>query len=143
MRDLALTLAGRAARNAASIVRADVGPAPSGVRLFTAQGGALLAVRQLAKPSGTVRETDGRIQLLPSSVNDLVLATGAATWGEWCAGDGPALFVGPVTDETGMVSDGSGGLVDTGGIGPWVLRGTTGTQLYEGGIVLLTTALIG
>ncbi len=143
MRDLVLTLAGRAARNAASIARADEGLAPSTIRLYAAQGGALLAVRQLAKPSGTVREADGRIQLLPSSVNDLVLTTGAATWGEWCAGDGQALFVGPVTDEAGMVSDGAGGLVDTGDVGPWVLRGTAGTQLYEGGIVLLTTGLIG
>lgn len=143
MRDLVLTPAARAARNAASIARADLGDGNSTIKLYAAQGGALAAVRQLAKPCASVREADGRIQLLPSAHNDLVIATGVVTWGEWCAGDGTPLYVGPVTDEAGRVSDGVGGLVDTGDVGPWVLRGANGTQLYEGGIVLLQTALIG
>ena len=143
MRDLALTLAGRAARNAASIARADEGPAASTIRIYAAQGGTLLAVRQLAKPCGTVREADGRIQLAAGSVNDVVAATGAATWAEWVAGDGTVLAAGPVTDEDGNVSDGAGGLTPTGDVGPWVLQGTTGTLLYEGGLVLLNTGLIG
>ncbi len=143
MRDLTLTRVARAARNASSIAQADAGPGASAIRLYDAQGGTLLAVRQLATPCGTVREADGRIQLAPAAANDMVLATGAATWGEWCVGTGAPIMVGPVTDEGGRVSDGAGGLVDTGDVGPWVLRGTTGTQLYAGGVVLLQTALIG
>lgn len=144
MRDLTLALANRAARNAASIARADQGSTPSSIRLYDAQGGALLAVRELAKPCGAVREADGRIQLAPSSVNnDVVLASGPATWGEWCAGDGAVLAAGPVTDAAGNVSDGVGGVLDTGDVGPWVLTGTAGTQLYEGGLVLLQNGVIG
>ena len=60
MRDLTLTLAARAARNAASIAQADAGASNSAVHLYTAQAGALVAVRQLAKPCGTVRSEDGR-----------------------------------------------------------------------------------
>lgn len=143
MRALALTQDARAARNAASIAQADAGAGASSIRLYAAQGGALLAVRQLAKPCGTVRAADGRIQLAPGTGNDMVVATGAATYGEWVAGDGPVLATGPVTDADGNVSDGTGGLAPTGDVGPWVLAGTSGTQLYEGGIVLLAVGLIG
>ena len=143
MRDLTLTQAARAARNAATIARADEGAGASRIALYTAQGGTLLAVRQLAKPCGTVRPADGRIQLAAAGANDLVAATGAATWGEWVAGDGAVLATGQVTDETGAISDGIGGTLPSGGIGPWVLAGTSGTQLFEGGLVLLATGLIG
>lgn len=143
MRDLTLTQNARATRNAASIAQADAAPAASTVRLYAFQGGTLLAVRALEKPCGVVRPDDGRIQLSPSVLNDLVAATGAATWAEWCAGDGTVLATGQVTDASGMVSNGAGGLADTGDIGPWVLSGTQGTQLYEGGMVLLQSGVIG
>lgn len=143
MRDLSLTKAARAARNAASIAQADAGSGNSTIRLYTEQGGTLLAVRQLDKPSGTVRSSDGRIELQPSSTNDVVASSGAATWGEWHAVDGTVLAVGAVTDENGNVSDGVGGVVASGDVGPWVLQGTNGTQLYAGGLVLLTAGLIG
>ena len=144
MRDLVLTQEARTARNAATIARADAGGGYSTVRLYAAQGGTLLAVRALAKPCGLVRPADGRIQLLAASTsNDLVLATGAATWGEWCAGDGAVLAGGLVTDRDGNVSDGAGGLTPTGDVGPWVLTGANGTQLYAGGLVLLQSGLIG
>lgn len=142
MRNLALTASARAARNAASITQADIGDGTASIRLYTAPGGTLLAVRQLSKPCGVLQ--DGRIALAASAGNDLVAATGAAGYGEWLAADGTTvLATGPVTDATGMVSDGQGGLLDSGGIGPWVLSGTSGTQLYEGGLVLLDTGLIG
>jgi len=141
MRNLALTTPARAARNAASIVQADDGAGNASIRLYTAPGGTLLAVRQLAKPCGVLQ--DGRIALSASAGNDLVAATGPASYGEWLAADGTVLATGPVTDAAGKVSDGVGGLIDSGGIGPWVLSGTTGTQLYEGGLVLLDTGLIG
>lgn len=144
MRGLTLTQETRAARNAATIVLADTGTGASSIKLYTAQGGTLLAVRKLASPCGTVRPDDGRIQLAASTDNDVVLATGVATWGEWEAADeATVLAVGQVTDQDGNVSDGVGGLTPTGDAGPWVLQGTTGTQLYEGGLVLLNTGLIG
>jgi len=102
----------------------------------------LLAVLSLGQPCALVRDSDGRIQLLPAQDASLVLHTGMATWGAWCAGDGAALYTGAVTDENGM-QGAAGALVDSGGVGPWVLAGTPGTQLYAGGIVALHTALIG
>ena len=144
MRNLALTTVARAARNAASIAQADTGGGTASLRLYNAPGGTLLAVRQLAKPCGTVQEADGRIVLATGAVNDLVAESGAAAYAEWVAADGiTVLATGPVTDAQGMVSDGAGGLIDSGGIGPWVLRGTKGTQLYAGGLLLLDTGLIG
>ena len=142
MRDLTLSQAARAARNAATIVAADAGSGRSSIRLYAAQGGTLLAVRQLAKPCGAVRQADGRIQLATGDSVDLVLATGAATWGEWLAADGTVLATGQVTDAGGMVTSGAG-VVDTGDVGPWVLLGASGTQLYEGGLVLLASGVIG
>lgn len=143
-RDLTLTQAGRAARNAGMLVRADEGSAHSAIALYSAQGGALLALRHLAKPCGTLREADGRIELLAdTSATDLVVASGGATWGEWLAGDGAVLAGGQVTDEEGKATGAGGALVDTSGTGPWVLKGTSGTQLYEGGAVLLHSAVIG
>lgn len=143
MRDLTLTQATRAARNAATIALADEGSAPSTIRLYTAEGGTLLAERKLDKPCGSVRPADGRIQLTASAANDLVAATGIATWGQWHAGDGTLLATGPVTDTEGNVSDGQGGTTPSGDTGPWILAGTSGTQLYEGGLVLLQSGLIG
>lgn len=143
-RDLTLTQAARTARNAGMLVRADDGAGHSHIVLYTASGGTPLAVRQLAKPCGTLREADGRILLIAdATATDLVVATGGATWGEWVAADGVVLAAGPVTDASGMASGVGGTLVDTGGIGPWVLAGTQGTQLYAGGTVLLNSALIG
>ena len=143
MRPLSLTAAARAARNAACIQLADAGAGNASIRLLTAAtGGALLAVRQLAKPCGNVR-ADGRLTLLPAAANDdVVLETGAATWAQWCAADGTVLAEGQVTDEAGGASAG-GNIADTGDVGPWVLGGTSGTLLYAGGLVLLTAGVIG
>lgn len=141
MRNLAITLAARAARNAATLAQADGGVGNASIRLYDAPNGTLLAVRQLAKPCGVLQ--DGRIALSASAGNDLVAATGPASYGEWLAADGTVLATGPVTDAAGMVSDGMGGLLESGGIGPWVLSGTSGTQLYAGGLVLLDTGLVG
>jgi len=154
---LAITAAHRAARNQSSIDLASAGAQASSIRLYTAADGTLLAVCQLASPCATLT-TEGRIALQPSAGNDMpaarppeggqapsegsataagverggnmVLASGAATWAEWCNGDGAAIAGGAVTDETGP--------------GPFKLAGTAGTQLYQGGLVLLATpALIG
>jgi hypothetical protein len=142
MRQLTLTQSASSARNAACIVRADQGDGNASIRLLTAPSGDLLAVRKLAKPCAALRG-DARLSLLPSATNDdVVLTTGAAAWGQWVAADGAVLAEGPVTDENGFVSDG-GNLLDSGDTGPWVLAGTKGTMLYEGGLVLLTSGVIG
>ena len=125
---IAISTAHRAARNQASIDLAGVGGA-STIKLYTEQGGTLLAVRTLAEPCGTIT-AEGRIQLLPAAVNDLVAATGTPTWAEWCDGAGVAIAGGAVTDEAGA--------------GPFKLKGATGTNVYEGGVVALdSTALLG
>ena len=125
---IAVTVAHRAARNQASIDLAGVGGA-STIKLYTEQGGTLLAVRTLAEPCGTIT-AEGRIQLLPAAVNDLVAATGTPTWAEWCNGAGVAIAGGAVTDEAGA--------------GPFRLEGTGTMIIYEGGVVTLASpALLG
>ena len=141
MRDLTLTPANRAARNAATLARADDGPGNAAIHIYTASGGTLLAVRTLAKPCGAVTEA-GRLALAQHADPELVAATGAATWAELVAADGAVLYQGQVTDEAGFAGP-AGAATSTGDTGPWVLSGSDGTQLYEGGLVALTTALIG
>lgn len=124
-----ITLAHRSARNQASIDLADAGAAASSIKLYDAQGGMLLAQRTLAKPCGTIT-AEGRISLLAASADDLVVATGAVAWAEWCDGGGTAIAADAVTDDAGA--------------GPFKLAGTTGTMIYAGGVVVLASpALLG
>ncbi|MCI5068413.1 hypothetical protein [Acidovorax sp.] len=120
---IAISTAHRAARNQASIDLANVGGA-STIKLYSEQGGALLAVRTLAQPCGTIT-AEGRIQLMPAATNDLVGATGTPTWAEWCNGAGVAIAGGAVTDEAGA--------------GPFKLAGTGTMIIYEGGVVTLAS----
>lgn len=145
MTNLVNTQAHRAARNAASIALADQGAVNSVIRVYTAPGGTLLATRQLDKPCGTVRPSDGRIVLETGDATDVAVATGAATWAEWCDGSGVAISAGRVTDPDGNITDGSGNVVpDPLGVGPFVLGGgAPGTMVYAGGLVLLYAGLIG
>lgn len=142
MRSLTITTAARAARNAGAIARADDGAGKASIRLYTGAGGTLLATRTLAKPCAAVRPADGRIELADSADVDLVAATGAAMWADWVAADGTVLAGGLVTDEAGFAGA-AGSATDTGDVGPWVLAGTSGTQLYAGGVVALTSGVIG
>lgn len=142
MRSLALTTDARAVRNAALIDVADDGAGNATLQIYTSQGGALLATRTLSKPCGTIRPADGRIVLAVDAGTELVMATGAAGWAEWVAADDTVLAAGQVTDEAGYAGA-AGSATDTGDIGPWVLSGTSGTQLYEGGVVALTSGVIG
>lgn len=125
-----ISLAHRAARNQASIDLADTGVGNATLKLYTAEGGTLLAVRTLAKPCGTIT-ADGRISLQPASEPDLVAATGIPTWGEWCDGAGVPIWGAAVTGADGA--------------GPFKLAGTApALTIYEGGIVALATpALLG
>lgn len=144
MASLTNTQAHRAARNAASIALADAGAGVACIKLYSApSGGTLLAQRNLAKPCGTVRGADGRIELAQATADDLVLLDGGAAWAEWCSASGAAISAGHVTDTAGNYTSGGAVVPHPDGVGPFVLTGTTGTQLYAGGIVRLSTALIG
>ncbi len=119
----------RALRNQASIDVASAGGGAPSIKLYAAQGGLLLAQRTLASPCGSITP-EGRISLLPAAGNDLVLATGAVGWAEWCDGNGVPVAADAVTDESGT--------------GPFKLAGTTGTMIYAGGVVVLASpALLG
>lgn len=145
MADLTPTPAHRAARNAASIALADTGAGPSTIRLYTAQGGTLLAVRHLQKPCGQI--TANRIELLPAETPDLATATGGAAWAQWCDGTGAPIAGGHVTDAQGNYTDAQGDLVaHPAGLGVWILASTDeqpGTKVHAGGVVQLDSVLIG
>lgn len=144
MPNLHATQAHRAARNEASIALADTGQGAASIKIYTADGGTLLAVRQLAKPCGAVREADGRIELAQAGSDDLVLATGVATFAVWCDASGTPIASGAVTDADGNTGAPGSLTPHPDGIGAFVLAGTGGgTALYAGGIARLTTALIG
>ena len=129
---MTISTAHRAARNAASIAMADAGAGPSSVKIYTEQGGVLLAVCRLAKPCGTIN-AQGRIALQQAAQQDLVLATGTPSWGEWCDGNGAPIFGAAVTDAWGP--------------GPFQIKGTPEGGpfvIYAGGVVPLSeTALLG
>ncbi|MBV7539852.1 hypothetical protein [Acidovorax sp. sic0104] len=127
---MTISSAHRGARNQASITLADTGPGQSTLKLYSEAGGILLAMRTFAKPCGTIT-AEGRIQLLPAAANDLVVATGTPTWGEWCNGSGVPIWGAAVTGEDGP--------------GPFKLLGTgPGLTIYAGGVLtLLSPALLG
>jgi len=127
---MSISLAHRSARNQVSIDLADAEAGSATLKLYTEEGGTLLAVRTLAKPCGTIT-AEGRISLQPASEPDLVAATGIPTWGEWCDGAGVPIWGAAVTG--------------TDGAGPIKLAGTApNLTIYEGGIVALATpALLG
>lgn len=138
----------RAARNAASIARADAGAGNSSIKLYTGEGGTRLGSRQLAKPCGTVRPADGRLVLAQGLATDVVEVTGSARWAEWCDGAGDVLATGRVTDPAGNYTDGAGNVVaDPLGVGEFVLGGSGGpvggTMVYAGGLVLLNLGVVG
>ena len=137
MADLALTIAHRAARNAASIALADTGAGSSAIRIYTAppaSGGTLLVTIALQKPCGTIVPETGRIQLaLDTATTPLCAATGAAGWGEWVDGDGQVIGAGSVA-AVGSGEDACFYIVGT-------VSGTT--QLFAGGTLSLASLITG
>lgn len=125
---LSLSLANRAARNAASIDLADAGDGASTLRIYTTAGGTLLATRTLQSPCGTIN-ADGAIELAAAATIELVSVGGVATWVEWCDGNGNMIAGGDMTDESGP--------------GPFKLSGTDGTRIYAGGIVSIDGITLG
>lgn len=145
---LTFTTSHRAARNAASIVRADAGAGYSSIKVYTAQAGTLLGSRQLARPCGSVRASDGRLVLAQGTDTDVVAVTGSARHAEWCDASGDMIAFGRVTDPAGNYTDGSGNVVaDPLGVGEFVLGGSGGpvggTMVYAGGLVLLNLGVVG
>ena len=125
---ITLTDAHKVKRAEATVALADAGPNASCLKLYTAQGGTLLGIRRLAKPCGSISAA-GVITLLIGTDQDLVTASGIATFGTWVDGNGNAIASGLVTDAAGA--------------GPFKLGGTDGTQVYQGGILQLATSTIG
>jgi hypothetical protein len=127
MSALTPTVAHRTARNQASLDMAHAGSAAPAIKLFTEFGGTLVALRTLKRPCGVINAL-GRIELRQADVDDLVVATGTATYGEWVAGDGAVLGYGDVSDTQGA----------------GVFRLVGGTALIQGGILRLSEpALLG
>ena len=143
MPGLSRTTAHRAARNAASIALADALPGNARIALYTAQGGTLLAVRTLARPCGDVRASDGRRVLAAGSSADMVLASGALTWGEWQQGDGAPISGGHVTDPKPNNTETNPHHPHPQTNRPILLGGGNGTMVYAGGQINLAVGLLG
>ena len=128
MSHLDISVLHRTRRNEASLVLANEGAGASKIKLYDAAGGALLGVRTLADPCGAIVAATGRIQLAQATADDLVVASGNASYAEWVNGADVVIATGAVTDAAGA--------------GPFKLTG--GTALYAGGILrLVEPALVG
>ena len=127
-----VTPAYRIARANGLVSQADAGPDASRIKLYDIKGAGRvhLADVVLAKPCGLV-DGAGLITLQPADVPEVAVASGLVGWAEWCAGDGTYLIGGDVSDEAG---DGTFKLKGSGG---------SGTQVFAGGIVLLTLVTVG
>ena len=143
MSHLDISVLHRTRRNEASLALANEGAGASKIRLYDAPGGTLLAVRTLARPCGDVRASDGRLVLAAGSSADMVLASGAVTWGEWQQGDGAPISGGHVTDPDGNITEAGALVPHPQGIGPFVLGGGNGTMVYAGGQINLAVGLLG
>lgn len=119
--ELTISVAHNDARLAATIAFADTGPNNSRIDFYSADETLLVSV-VLAKPCGAI--SSGVLRLAsPNLSGDLIMASGIATHANWVSGSGALVGSGPVSDESG--------------VGPFVLQGTSGTQLYEGGRAIL------
>ena len=110
------------ARVQATQAFADSGPQASRIALYDA-GAQLLVALTLTKPCGSILD-DGTLLLTQANIGtDLIMANGQAVSAVWSTSDGKLVGRGLVTDEAGD--------------GHFKLLGSTGTQLYAGGKVIL------
>lgn len=117
MSEFTISAAHNSARLGATIAFADTGPNPSRVDFFDATEQLLVSVA-LTKPCGTV--VDDVLRLTAADISGtLITVDGIATHATWVSGNNTLVASGPVTDESGD--------------GPFILQGTSGTQLYAGG----------
>lgn len=120
-----------------TIVRADAGPDPSRLAIYTTDRPASIHATHadtpqaeivLAKPCGSI--ADGALVLHVADTSGvMVMASGIPRWAEWIAGDGTVLTRCTVTD-----IDGGGGIRLRGGATP---EGDNSPMLYAGGKVQL------
>ena len=109
------------ARQRATIAFADTGVDNSRIHFYDSVNG-LLATVILAKPCAEINAGVIKLQQ-ESGIGDMILADGAAVSARWISGDDKLVALGAVSDETG--------------VGPFVIQGTAGTQLYAGGRLVL------
>ena len=109
------------AQLAATVSFADVGSGNAYLVVYDAADIPLTTL-VLTKPCGTVT---GAVLMITQQEpgGDLIDTTGVASHATWFAGNGTPVAHGAVTDESGA--------------GPFILGGTTGTQLYAGGRAIL------
>ena len=129
----ARTTAAQAAANAKTLQLADAGAGPSTLRLYTdadpvTQERTHLITIVLAKPCGTI--VSGQIQLAQADpLGDMVAATGAPTFAQWCDGDGVLIADCSVSNDAGD--------------GDLKISTRQDGMIFEGGFVTLTEGLIG
>lgn len=126
MTDFTISTEHNSARLAATIAFADGGAAASSIDFYDSAE-VLLATIHLARPCGVV-SSDKLVLSQADPTADLVLATGLADHAIWRRSDATLVARGPVTDETG--------------IGPFVLQGAGGLNLYAGGLIVLGVTAI-
>lgn len=111
----------------ATATLADAGAGVSSIQFFNDQDTHLATVL-LAKPCATL--TGHLLQLHQGLAGgDMIVLTGVATHAVWVAGDGTTVASGAVSDAAG--------------VGPFILGGADGTQLYAGGKIILGVTEIG
>ena len=131
--DTARTTAAQAAANAKTLQLADAGAGPSTLRLYTdadpvTQERTHLVTIVLAKPCGAI--VSGQIQLAQADpLGDMVAATGAPTFAQWCDGDGVLIADCSVSNDAGD--------------GDLKISTRQDGMIFEGGFVTLTEGLIG
>lgn len=121
MADFVISASHNQARQQATISFADAGANPSRIEFYNAAD-LLLAVATLAKPCGVI--TGGYIRLAQAApAGDMIAIDGIAVRAQWISGANQLVASGPATDEAGE--------------GPFIIQGTSGTQLYAGGRLII------
>lgn len=117
MSEFTISEAHNTARLEATVAFADTGANPSRIEFYDASEQLLVSV-PLAKPCGAV--AGGVLVLIAADpTGTLITADGIATHAAWFSGNNTLVAAGSVSDATGD--------------GPFILQGTSGTQLYAGG----------
>ena len=101
---------------------ADSGSTASRIALYDAAD-QLLVTLTLTKPCGQIAEGGYLLLTQASGSGDMILTSGQAVTAVWSTSEGKLIARGLVTDEAGL--------------GHFKLLGSTGTQLYAGGKVIL------
>lgn len=122
MSEFTISEAHNTARLQATVAFADTGANPSRIEFYDASEQLLVSV-PLTKPCGNV--VAGVLTLIAADpTGTLITVEGIATHASWFSGNNALVAAGSVSDATGD--------------GPFILQGTSGTQLYAGGRAILS-----